>query len=67
VALGFGHQFLGAAVAVPRGGGVANQVAVVHLEEHRLQGCVPLASLRGFGEGWRARDMHLLEQSDLKD
>lgn len=37
VALGLGDQFLGAAVPVAGGSGVADQVAVIHLKEHRLQ------------------------------
>ncbi len=39
-ALGLGHELLGAAVAVPAGRRVADQVAVMHLEQHRLdQAC----------------------------
>ena len=38
VALGLGDQFLGAAVPVAGGGGVADQVAVIHLKQHCLQG-----------------------------
>ena len=37
VALCLGDQFIGAAVPVAGGSGVADQVAVVHLEQHRLQ------------------------------
>lgn len=39
-ALGLGHELLGAAVAVARGGGVTDQVPIVHLKDHCLdQAC----------------------------
>ena len=39
-ALGFWDEFLGAAVAVPRGCGVADEIPVIHLKDDRLdQSC----------------------------